>query len=452
MPPNPRVLRGLRRFARAAGVFAVVVPLVVLLGWAIGNETLKSLVPGQATMKINTAIGLALCGLALLACQGRQPRFPLSGLLSLAVLLLGLAIGFEFATGVSLGIDTLFHPDGQALVRGRIPGRMSELTATSLVLLGVCGLAVCSERGRTLAQAAALLVVLIGLYAMSTFGYQVGSRTQVTPFFPVAIHTAMVLLVLSLGWLAARPEEGLMRVLSADSLGGALARRALLPSLLIPSLLSFLAQRLLSHELLSPQATLTLLAVASGSVVAWLVWSVSTLMDRIEGERRMVRSLREDANTDPLTRLGNRRAFQAAIDGLARQRREEDRAFSLLMIDVDRFKAYNDSHGHPAGDEVLRLVGRALQAALRPGDVAARYGGEEFTVLLPGIDGERALRVAERIRQDLEQTAWPYEPVTVSIGAAQAARDEAPDHLVARADAALYQAKRDGRNRVVLDA
>jgi diguanylate cyclase (GGDEF)-like protein len=192
--------------------------------------------------------------------------------------------------------------------------------------------------------------------------------------------------------------------------------------------------------------------LGSGGLVAWLVWSVGTLLDRIERARWVARGLREDANTDALTGLGNRRAFQQAIDGLLLQRRDTDSDFSLLMIDIDHFKRYNDAHGHPAGDEVLKLVGLALKAALRPGDVAARFGGEEFTVLLPGIDGGRAIKVAERIRRDLEHTGWPFEPVTVSIGAAQATHEENPDHLVARADAALYRAKNSGRNRVVLDA
>ena len=450
---NPRAVAGFRRFAFGAALFAVAVAAMVLLGWWLGVEAMKAVLPGQATMKINTAIGLAACGAALFACQWERTRGgPASGLLSLFVMALGLTTLAQFIWGVDLGIDTLFHDDLQAIGRGRIPGRMSELTTVAFTLLGLAGLASCSSRGLWLAQAAVLGVVLIALYAMSTYGYQMASRTAVTPFFPVAIHTAVVLLVLALGWLAARPEEGMMRVLTADNFGGELARRALLPSLLIPSLLAFVAQWLQSNEVLTPQATLTLLAVGSGGLVAWLVWSVGSLLDRLEGERQVARGLREDAHTDPLTGLGNRRAFQEAMDGLMRQRREGDRDFSLLMIDIDHFKHYNDSHGHPAGDEVLRLVGLALKAALRPGDVAARHGGEEFAVLLPGIGGALAVKVAERIRRDLEHTGWPHEPVTVSIGAAQAAQDETPEHLVARADAALYRAKREGRNRVVLDA
>jgi diguanylate cyclase (GGDEF)-like protein len=451
--PNPRAVAGFRHFSFAAGFAAIAVAAMVLLGWAIGNEAMKSVLPGQATMKINTAIGLAACGLALLACVWTRTRAgPASGVLSLFVLALGAAEMSQFVWGIELGIDTLFHPDTQDIARARIPGRMSELTTLAFVLLGLAGLAVCAPRRLWLAQACALGVLAIALYALSTFGYHAASRTAGTPFLPVAVHTGAMLLVLALGWLAARPEEGLMRVLSADSTGGVLTRYALLPSLLIPSLLSFVAHWLQSNEVLSPQATLTLMALGSGGLVAWLVWSVGTLLDRIERARWVARGLREDANTDALTGLGNRRAFQQAIDGLLLQRRDTDSDFSLLMIDIDHFKRYNDAHGHPAGDEVLKLVGLALKAALRPGDVAARFGGEEFTVLLPGIDGERAIKVAERIRRDLEHTGWPFEPVTVSIGAAQATHEENPDHLVARADAALYRAKNAGRNRVVLDA
>ena len=450
---NPKLVNGFRRVAVGAALFSVAVAVMILFGWWLGSEAVKSVVPGQNTMKINTAIGLGTCGLALLACQWPRTRGgPASGLLSLFVLALGLASMAQFIWGIDLGIDTLFHDDQQAAERGRIPGRMSELTTLAFALLGVAGLAACVPKRHWLSQACALGVVLVALYAMSTYGYQMASRAAVTPFFPVAIHTAVVLLVLALGWLAARPEEGMMRVLSSDSFGGVLTRRALLPSLLIPSVLAFGAQWLQSNQVLTPQATLTLLAVASGGLVAWLVWSAGALLDRIEGERRLVRGLREDAHTDALTGLGNRRAFQQAIEGMLLRRREGDSDFALLMIDIDHFKRYNDSHGHPAGDEVLRLVGVALRDALRPGDVAARFGGEEFAVLLPGIGGALALKVGERIRRDLERTPWPHEPVTVSIGAAQATHDEEPAHLVARADAALYRAKNEGRNRVVLDA
>ena len=150
-----------------------------------------------------------------------------------------------------------------------------------------------------------------------------------------------------------------------------------------------------------------------------------------------------------MTRLANRRAFQAAVAGLLRRRRDEDAVFSLLLLDLDRFKAFNDRFGHVAGDKSLRLAGHLLEAALRPGDVAARYGGEEFAVLLPGIDADRALLVAERIRRDFHAAEWPDQPITISIGVAQARAGDEEEGLVARADQALYAAKAAGRDRVV---
>ena len=122
------------------------------------------------------------------------------------------------------------------------------------------------------------------------------------------------------------------------------------------------------------------------------------------------------------------------------------------MLDLDKFKDYNDSHGHQAGDEVLRITGRLLRGALRPNDLPARYGGEEFAVLLPDTDGEHAYRVAERILTDFRAFAWPLRKVTISIGVAEAQPGDDEHGIVGRADDALYQAKSGGRDRAVLGA
>jgi diguanylate cyclase (GGDEF)-like protein len=157
-----------------------------------------------------------------------------------------------------------------------------------------------------------------------------------------------------------------------------------------------------------------------------------------------------ETHTAALTALPNRRAFNEAIEGLVHGRREHDRSFALLMLDLDRFKDYNDAHGHLAGDEVLRRTAMLLRGALRPGDLPARYGGEEFAVLLPDTDAAEAARAAERIVEAFHGEPWPGRPVTVSIGLAAAGRDEAAVAVVGRADAALYAAKAAGRDRVAL--
>jgi diguanylate cyclase (GGDEF)-like protein len=126
--------------------------------------------------------------------------------------------------------------------------------------------------------------------------------------------------------------------------------------------------------------------------------------------------------------------------------------FSLVMLDLDKFKSYNDSFGHLAGDQVLSITGRLLGAAVRPSDQAARYGGEEFALLLPGADVLKAGEVAERVLRACRGFAWPLRVVSISIGIAQSATGDDAAALIRRADAALYEAKNSGRDRAVTAA
>lgn len=153
--------------------------------------------------------------------------------------------------------------------------------------------------------------------------------------------------------------------------------------------------------------------------------------------------------TDSLTGLLNRRYLQSRlVEELNRSKRYHF-PMSLLMIDVDRFKSYNDAYGHLAGDEALRIVAGILKENLRGADVAARFGGEEFAVLLPQTSLEEAAQIAERIRRQVERSPFPHRSVTVSIGiAASGTEINTPDDLIWAADRALYQAKELGRNMI----
>lgn len=162
--------------------------------------------------------------------------------------------------------------------------------------------------------------------------------------------------------------------------------------------------------------------------------------------------LEEAASHDRLTGAWNRRHFDEAVAGemgLARRRKSP---LSLILLDLDHFKRINDTYGHPVGDTVLARAAGAFRSALRASDALIRWGGEEFMVLAPatGLDG--AVRVAERVRSSLETTPFPSaEPMTLSAGVAEYLADESLDAWVARADAALYRAKAEGRNRVLAD-
>ena len=160
--------------------------------------------------------------------------------------------------------------------------------------------------------------------------------------------------------------------------------------------------------------------------------------------------LRELTEEDGLTGLSNRRAFDSRLDMEWQRARRYKLPLSVVVLDVDSFKSYNDTFGHPAGDVILRRMASALAQTARLSDTVARYGGEEFSLILPHTDSTEAMIVGERLRALLLRSEWPNRPVTASIGLATLTDSmTSPDGLVGAADSALYFAKEHGRNQVV---
>ncbi len=166
-------------------------------------------------------------------------------------------------------------------------------------------------------------------------------------------------------------------------------------------------------------------------------------------------SLQIQAVRDALTGLYNRRYLEQALERELRRAVREKTPVALIMVDIDFFKRINDTMGHAAGDDVLRDLGRFLESRLRTYDVACRFGGEEFILILPGSSVDNAVRQAERIRTGVKEIAFvsegkPIGPISISLGvAAHPADGETAEDLLAAADAALYRAKAEGRDRVV---
>jgi diguanylate cyclase len=196
-----------------------------------------------------------------------------------------------------------------------------------------------------------------------------------------------------------------------------------------------------------------------------LAASNKTLADRFHSTTSEIQKLRQElegvkqiAKTDTLTRLLNRRGFDEAWEKLSKQTGFNEAQLSIIMLDIDHFKKVNDTFGHLIGDNVLKLLGKLIKDQVKGKDVAARFGGEEFIVMLPETGIENAYILAEQIRNSLMKMNWKAKKtgqsigkITVSLGIALYRNGETVDECIKRADDALYQAKKTGRNKTVTE-
>ncbi len=220
--------------------------------------------------------------------------------------------------------------------------------------------------------------------------------------------------------------------------------------------------------------SLTMRMLKKDGSFAWVEGNARMIRDSVTGvvQEYVVlvrdvtqRKLLEDklaalAMTDGLTGIANRRCFDEALEREWRRTLREGSQISLLLLDIDRFKSFNDHYGHQVGDDCLRTVAAAVTGAVRSTDIAARYGGEEIAIILPNIDMEAAAEVAEKVRAAVEGLRFSHDGnpegggyITVSIGVATALARiggtiRMPESLLLAADNALYKAKHEGRNRV----
>ncbi len=181
--------------------------------------------------------------------------------------------------------------------------------------------------------------------------------------------------------------------------------------------------------------------------------------NEISNLQQSLEAIRAESLTDPLTGLGNRKYFDRMIGMALQEALATGEPLSLLLFDIDHFKSFNDSYGHLTGDQVLRLVGLSLKQTIKGQDITARYGGEEFAVVLPHTALRQALTVADHIRRAVmakelkkKSTGEILGRVTISVGVSMLKPGDDTYSLIERADACLYAAKRNGRNRVICEA
>jgi diguanylate cyclase (GGDEF)-like protein len=429
--------------AYLAGIFAS----SALTGWILGIPALTSVVPGLVSMKANTAIGfLLLSGALYAAAECRWPRC--QGWLAVAAAVLALLTLFEYAAGINLGIDEALFRDPALSPH---PGRMSPITATNFVLLAGALLVPSFKRSDYLKEALALLLALSATFAIVGYIYGVpalyGALSSSSS--AMALHTGVNFLLLAIGFLFVERETGFVRVFHGSSIASMVARYLVPVAFLVPVVLGAMFIRT-RWSLGHPHLVMALTVVSNIVLLVGLIWLLASMIQRVEAERAAVQ---QQAETDKLTGIYNRRYFEGSLERETQRARRYGSSLSLLIIDVDNFKQLNDTHGHLVGDRMLYRLARECESCLRTSDIFCRYGGDEFVIVAPETSALAAMTMARRMRQNIDAVGMDQSFGTLSISIGIAVWDDGfktNDDFLAAADSALYQAKSAGRNREYL--
>jgi len=452
------------------GLLVMGVAGLTAAGWLLDLSVLRILLPGMVAMKLNTALAFMLLALALLLAERRGSGFWVARAAALAAGLIGVVTLSEYLFNWDAGIDQAWVADA-GTPRESWPGRPAPMTAFNLMLFSAALLAHRTRAGRRGMGVLAATALLLSLVALTGFLYNVDTLRTYSPFSTMSLRETLLFIVIGAGILWLPPESWLRETYTSQG-PAAVMTRWLLPFVTVVSVaLGWLWLRGRQAGYYDPEFGMAMLTVLS--IVGFLVvfFVVGNRLKRLDAERLAAsyallqandelhmradelaeanRRLEEISNKDALTDLWNRRAFDSRLVDCIEVIRRYPGELSLLLIDVDRFKDFNDTYGHPAGDNVLHTVSTVFRNSIRTVDFAARIGGEEFAVILPetGIDG--AIVQAHRIREAVEAMPWTDRAITVSIGVATCtAAHTTPGDLLRAADKALYQAKREGRNRV----
>ena len=271
---NPRILTSYRRISRITGGIVITLGSLVLVGWLIDISTLKSALPGLATMKANTALAFVLTGISLWLSTTKREHDQIDLIAKICAgltVLIGLLTLSEYVFSLDFGIDQLLFQD-TLTPDNAYPGRMSPVTALNFSLLGFSLFLLNGQKYRRLMEALSITALIISVLALLGYAYGVPSLYQFFPYVSVAIHTAFAFAILCLGILFAHPEEGLMKIFSSDNIGGVMMRRLVPAALVIPFLLGWLlltGQRLGLYD-----STFRLVLYALSMIIAFtiLIW------------------------------------------------------------------------------------------------------------------------------------------------------------------------------------
>ncbi len=425
---------------------AAAVGLSVLAGWAFHVPQLLTWVPGQVTLKANTAVGFSFAALVLVCRARDRGRGWATGLGDAGayfMLALGVLTLLEYATDQSFGIDELLVRDTLVAPGSGTshPGRLAPISASAFVLAGASlrWIRSASPFVQRAAQACTFGVLLLALVSLA--GYLYGAHVLVGLFAltRMAIHTIVGFVAIGIGTLFLRPDVGWMGDVTGHGPGAVIARRLLPAALIVPLAVGLTCLRGYRAGIYDTAFAAALMSVAETVSFAALVW----LSARYLNETERARSL---ASVDELTGLLNRRAFLAqSSERLAAARRSGASAL-LFFIDLDGMKGINDGLGHAAGDRALVETAGALQTSFRDGDLIGRLGGDEFVVLATRASIEHApimsARLMAKIARLNEAPDRAFElKLTAGVTAIGPEETASLLDLLKRADAEMYERK-----------
>jgi diguanylate cyclase (GGDEF)-like protein len=448
-----RSVSGPRKVTILCGAAATLIGAVVMIvGWAFNVADVRALVPGTTAMKASTALMFVLCGLALLLADAKGKRRWIGWSCSAGCVLIALVFLSEYVFGWKLGIDEFPFRDAAGHAdKIAYPGRPAPTTLFCFVLAGAA-LLMRHTRWRV---EEVLMVPVAAIAAMCVIGYAYSIPAFYGPASAakMAVNTGIAFLLIAAGVMFAQEDGRLKRLLTTTGPGSVMARRLIPLAVFVPLTLGWLRLKGQEDGVFGLRVGTWLLTMTEiVCLAAVIIWAASSL-SRTDGHRRRLEDeLHRLAGEDELTHLANRRGFSERLHHELALASRHCSPGALLMIDLDRFKAINDSHGHAAGDALLCRISEALQGRLRDTDALGRLGGDEFVVYLPQTDAEAGARVAEHLLTAIRDASTELGDgmrTTSSIGVAfDATSSHGPEVMLKAADRAMYRAKRAGGNRV----
>jgi|GEM_PF-1827379 diguanylate cyclase (GGDEF)-like protein len=472
-----KIVRYIPVFTCLSALVIALLGLTVIIGWYTRIVFLIQVYPAWVPMQFNTALGFVCLGVGLLSLQFRYPT--LAKLLALLILMLGGLTLSEYLTGISWGIDQLFMKH-YITVNTIFPGRMAPNTAICFTLSGIGLMMLIQGRFYRWFPGSAIVGALImGLGTVAFLGYisQVEAAYGWGQWTRMAIHTAIGFIIV--GLTIVLHEQHIQYYFSHRSppflwswvvgITGTTVTVAFWQALYKPpKVLSQLKLEDYREDLAWVPFGVLVFGLAFSltlSITVWFVGQFQAQIFALEQAQIKILELNEQLEQmcyiDGLTGIANRRMFDLTVARELRRAYRNQAPVALIVFDIDYFKAYNDCYGHLQGDDCLRQVAQAIQKmARRPTDLAARYGGEEFVLLLPEVPLEAGRMIADDVLYGLQALQIPHERssispwVSISAGVASGipSLNTTVKDLFIQADQALYQAKQQGRNRVVAQA